>query len=66
MFSEPDLVPCLCGEPAVDESCQLFVIPISCDADSKVVTKVRDEDIITAPRAAELLAPLIEKYGVPE
>ncbi|WP_172652901.1 hypothetical protein [Rhodococcus opacus] len=36
------------------------------DVHSKVVTKVRDEDVITAPRAAELLAPLIEKYGVPE
>ncbi|MFD7009750.1 hypothetical protein [Rhodococcus jostii] len=36
------------------------------DFHSKAVTKVRDENVITAPRAAELLAPLIEKYGVPE
>ncbi|EID71905.1 MULTISPECIES: hypothetical protein [Rhodococcus] len=36
------------------------------DANSKVVTKVRDADVITARRAVELLAPLIEKYGVPE
>ncbi|GAA1076151.1 hypothetical protein [Tsukamurella spumae] len=35
------------------------------DTESKSVEKVADEDVITAARAAELLAPLIDKYGVP-
>ncbi|OLT35973.1 hypothetical protein BJF84_12175 [Rhodococcus sp. CUA-806] len=35
------------------------------DAESKVVTKVEREHVITAPRAADLLAHLIDKYGVP-
>ncbi|WP_419229208.1 hypothetical protein [Gordonia sp. CPCC 205515] len=36
------------------------------DTESKVITKVNDDEVITASRAAELLAPIIEKYGVPQ
>ncbi|MDI6627750.1 MAG: hypothetical protein QME72_08530 [Rhodococcus sp. (in: high G+C Gram-positive bacteria)] len=35
------------------------------DVESKVVTEVSIDDVITAPRAAELLAPIIDKYGIP-
>lgn len=35
------------------------------DCSSKVITKVNEEDVITDQRAAELLAPLIDKYGIP-
>lgn len=35
------------------------------DSASKTVTQVDPSDIITAERAAELLAPLIEKYDLP-
>ncbi|OZC30067.1 hypothetical protein J8M97_13865 [Gordonia polyisoprenivorans] len=33
------------------------------DAESKVVTKVRNDEVITGVRAAELLEPIIDKYG---
>lgn len=36
------------------------------DSESKKVTKVSNDDVITSSRAAELLAPIIEKYGVPQ
>lgn len=35
------------------------------DTESKVVTKVNNDEVITAERASELLAPIIDKYGVP-
>jgi len=33
------------------------------DAESKVVTKVQNDEVITGVRAAELLEPIIDKYG---
>ncbi|MBM7278088.1 hypothetical protein RD149_17220 [Gordonia westfalica] len=36
------------------------------DTESKVVTKVGNDEVITGARAAELLAPIIDKYGVPQ
>lgn len=35
------------------------------DSESKVVTRVDNDQVITAARAAELLSPIIDKYGVP-
>ncbi|GAA4484329.1 hypothetical protein GCM10023094_37310 [Rhodococcus olei] len=46
-----------------DENVRMIGEHVYEDAASKVVTKVRKEDVITGARAAELLAPIIDKYG---
>ncbi|MGV9710345.1 hypothetical protein ACWDTI_06750 [Gordonia sp. NPDC003424] len=47
-----------------DENMRMIGEHVYEDSDSKVVTKVGPGDVITGARAAELLAPLIEKYSL--